>query len=80
MSSTLKNMTRFTFDCPTELHSSVKLKACAERTTVKDYIINLIIKDMDESTPRFASPQQFKKAFEEVLEKDSSLLKALADR
>jgi hypothetical protein len=42
MTSHDKSLTKFTFDCPTELYSIIKMKALAAKQTIKDYLIGLI--------------------------------------
>lgn len=75
-----KDMTRFTFDCPTELHFSVKMKALSCKKSVKDYLIGLISKDMSQDTSPFLNDAEFKKVLPSFLEKHKGLMKGLADR
>lgn len=80
MNQQTKEITRFTFDCPTELHFSVKMKALSCKKTVKDYLIGLITKDVSQSPDPFMKDSEFKKALPTFLEKHKGLMEGLAAR
>lgn len=75
-----KHITRFTFDCPSDLHSTVKMKALAVKQSVKDYLIGLIIKDISANPPQFIDKISFEDHLKTALEKDKNLMKKLTDR
>jgi hypothetical protein len=80
MNNHAKEITRFTFDCPTELHSTVKMKALSVKQTVKDYLISLIIKDVCDSPPQFMDKDSFEEQLRIALDKDAGLMMKLATR
>lgn len=75
-----KNTNRFTFDCPSELHSIVKMKALSAKQSIKDYLINLIIKDISTNPPKYMSKSAFENQLKAALEKDQDLMRKLADK
>lgn len=75
-----KKVTRFTFDCPTELHSIAKMKASALRQSLKDYLINLLLKDVSENPPKFIDAKAFQTELNKLIEQDAELMKKLSDR
>lgn len=75
-----REVTRFTFDCPTELHSIAKMKASASRQSLKDYLIGLLIKDISENPPKFIDTKGFQAELSKILEQDAELMKKLTDR
>jgi len=80
MSNQAKEITRFTFDCPTELHFSVKMKALSCKKTVKDYLIGLICKDVAQDSISPIKDSEFKKELPAFLEKHKGLMEGLAAR
>lgn len=75
-----REITRFTFDCPTKLHSIAKMKAVACNQSLKDYLIGLLLKDVSKHPPKFMDAQSFQKELHKILEKDAELMKKLTDR
>lgn len=47
-----KDVIRFTFDCPTDLHTIAKMKASALHQSMKDYLIGLLAKDAIEKSTK----------------------------
>lgn len=80
MNNQSKETTRFTFDCPTELHSAFKMKALCIKQTVKDYLVGLIIKDVCENTPPHIDKNCFEDQLRIALQKDAGLMRKLSDR
>lgn len=75
-----KETTRFTFDCPSDLHSIAKMKASALRQSLKDYLIGLLIKDVSENPPKFMDSGAFQNELKKILEDDADLMRKLKDR
>lgn len=73
-----RDMTRFTFDCPKELHSTLKLKALERHQSVKDYLISLVIKDISENKPQFLPQDVFEKLMDAGMKKHEALMEKLA--
>jgi hypothetical protein len=80
MGHTHKDNIRFTFDCPMELHTIVKMKASSLKQSMREYFINLLIKDATENPPKFLDNKTFKKELKKILDKDDELMRKLADR
>lgn len=80
MQKQTKAVTRFTFDCPTELHAIAKMKASALHQSLKDYLVHLVIKDVSENPPRFMDEKTFQKQLNMLSENDLELMKRLKDR
>jgi hypothetical protein len=80
MESHEKETIRFTFDCPTDLHSIAKMKASASKQSLKEYLIGLIVKDISENPPRFMDEKSFKAELNRILENDAELMKKLTNR
>jgi hypothetical protein len=78
--ATHKNLTRFTFDCPEELHTLAKIKATALKKSLKDYFIGLLTKDVIENPPKFLDNKAFKKELKKILAEDADLMQKLADK
>lgn len=76
----MKNTTRFTFDCPTDLHSIAKMKAASLKKSLKEYLVALVIKDISASPPKLIDKKSFKKEIDRILKDDAELMKKLADR
>jgi len=47
-----KDVIRFTFDCPTDLHTIAKMKASALHQSMKDYLIGLLAKGAIEKSTK----------------------------
>ena len=75
-----RGLTRFTFDCPTELHSIAKMKALASKQSLKEYLIGLLVKDVSENPPQFMDAKAFKAELDKILKQDAELMKKLKDR
>ena len=75
-----KNMIRFTFDCPIDLHTVAKMKASALHQSMKDYLIGLLEKDVAESPPKYLDNASFKKELKNILQNDAELMQKLSDR
>ena len=75
-----KDTIRFTFDCPSELHTMAKMKAAALKQSIKEYLVGLLVKDAVDNPPKFLNNKSFKKELKKILEEDSELMKKLADR
>ena len=75
-----RNTTRFTFDCPSALHTIAKMKAAALKKSVREYVIDLLVKDAEENPPKFLSDKAFKKELKKIHSEDAKLMKKLADR
>ena len=71
---------RFTFDCPLELHTMVKMKAASLKQSLRDHFIGLLAKDLTENPTQFLDNKHFKKELKRILEEDEKLMKKLADR
>ena len=78
--STQKENIRFTFDCPSDLHTIAKMKASALKQSMREYLVSLLVKDAMENPPKFLDPKVFKKELKKILEDDSDLMRKLADR
>lgn len=78
--STQKEVIRFTFDCPADLHTVAKLKASALKQSMREYLVGLLIKDAMENPPKFLDNKSFKRELKKILEDDSELMKKLADK
>ena len=75
-----KDRIRFTFDCPSELHTMAKMKAASFKQSLKDYFIGLLAKDIAENPPQFLDNKHFKKELKKIIEEDEELMKKLAHR
>jgi len=75
-----KEVIRFTFDCPADLHMLAKMKASALKQSMKDYFIGLLTKDAVENPPKFLDSKSFKKQLKKILKDDAELLEKLSDR
>lgn len=75
-----KDNVRFTFDCPSELHTAAKMKASALKQSLKDYLIGLLAKDAIENPPKFVNDKSFKKELQKLLHLDADLMKKLSKR
>lgn len=75
-----KKITRFTFDCPTDIHCTLKMKAISYKKTVKDYLVGLIVRDLMTETPSFMDDEEFQKQLAFVFENDIELLRGLHNR
>ena len=80
MNNQPKETTRFTFDCPSELHSAFKMKALCVKQTVKDYIVSLIIKDICENPPPHIDKDFFENQLRIALQKDAGLMRKLSNK
>ena len=78
--STHKDVIRFTFDCPIDLHTVAKMKASALHTSMKDYIIGLLAKDIEETPIKHLNNKSFKKELKNILHDDAELMQKLSDR
>lgn len=78
--STHKDVIRFTFDCPINLHTVAKMKASALKQSMKDYLISLLAKDAAENLPQFLDNKSFKKELKKILHNDTSLMQKLSMR
>jgi hypothetical protein len=76
--STHKNVIRFTFDCPIELHTAAKMKALALKQSLKDYLIGLLAKDAVRNPPKFLDEKAFKKELKKILHDDTELMQKLS--
>ena len=72
--STRKEVIRFTFDCPIELHAVAKMKASALKQSLKDYLIGLLAKDAAKKTSKFLDEKAFKKELKKIIRDDSELM------
>ena len=75
-----RETTRFTFDCPIDLHAIAKMKASGLKESLKDYLIGLIIKDVSEKPPKFMNDKSFQKEMNKILENDEELMRKLANQ
>ena len=80
MDAKSKNVTRFTFDCPTDIHCTLKMKALSYKKSVKDYLLGLIVRDLMVETPSFMNDEELQKQLAFVYENDMELLEGLANR
>lgn len=78
--STQKEKIRFTFDCPIDLHTAAKMRASAMHQSLKDYLINLVAKDVVENPVKFLDKKSFKKQLKKLLKDDDELMQALSKR
>lgn len=78
--SAQKDVIRFTFDCPTDLHTIAKMKASALKQSLREYLVGLLVKDAMENPPKFLDNKTFKKELKRILEEDADLMKKLADK
>lgn len=75
-----KDVIRFTFDCPLDLHTIAKMKASAMHQSMKDYLIGLLAKDAVENPPKYLDNKSFKKNLKNILQDDAELMQKLSDR
>ncbi len=75
-----KDVIRFTFDCPIDLHTVAKMKASALHQSMKDYLIGLLAKDAVENPPKYLDNKAFKKEIKNILQDDAELMQKLSDR
>ena len=75
-----KDVIRFTFDCPINLHTVAKMKASALHQSMKDYLIGLLAKDAVENPPKYLDNKSFKKELKNILLNDVELMQKLSDR
>jgi hypothetical protein len=75
-----KDVIRFTFDCPIDLHTIAKMKASALHQSMKDYLIGLLAKDAVENPPKYLDSKSFKKQLKTILQDDAELMQKLSDR
>ena len=75
-----KDVIRFTFDCPIDLHTIAKMKASALHQSMKDYLIGLLAKDAVENPPKYLDNKSFKKELKNILQDDAELMQKLSDR
>lgn len=75
-----KDVIRFTFDCPIDLHTMAKMKASALHQSMKDYLIGLLAKDAVENPPKYVDSKSFKKQLKHILQDDAELMQKLSDR
>ncbi len=75
-----KDVIRFTFDCPIDLHTIAKMKASALHQSMKDYLIGLLAKDAVENPPKYLDSKSFKKQLKNILQDDAELMQKLSDR
>ena len=75
-----KDVVRFTFDCPIDLHTVAKMKASALHQSMKDYLIGLLAKDAVENPPKYLDNKSFKKELKNILQDDAELMQKLSDR
>ncbi len=75
-----KDVIRFTFDCPIDLHTIAKMKASALHQSMKDYLIGLLAKDAVENPPKYLDSKSFKKQLKNILQDDADLMQKLSDR
>jgi hypothetical protein len=78
--SAQKDVVRFTFDCPIDLHTVAKMKASALHQSMKDYLIGLLAKDAVENPPKYLDNKSFKKELKNILHDDDELMRKLSDR
>ena len=75
-----KDVIRFTFDCPVDLHTVAKMKASALHQSMKNYVIGLLVKDAVENPPKYLDNKSFKKELKNILQEDVELMQKLSDR
>jgi hypothetical protein len=75
-----KDNIRFTFDCPVGLHTVAKMKASAQKQSMKDYVIGLMAKDIAENPVNFLADKSFKKELKKILHDDAELMEKLSKR
>jgi hypothetical protein len=75
-----KDVIRFTFDCPIDLHTVAKMKASALHQSMKDYIIGLLAKDAVENPSKYLDNKSFKEELKNILQDDAELMQKLSDR
>jgi hypothetical protein len=75
-----KDVIRFTFDCPVDLHTVAKMKASALHKSMKDYLIGLLAKDAIENPTKYIDNKSFKKELEKIFQADAELMQKLSDR
>lgn len=78
--SAQKEVIRFTFDCPVELHTIAKMKASSLKKSMREYVVSLLVKDAMENPTKFLDNKTFKKQLKRILEDDADLMKKLADK
>ena len=76
--STHKEVIRFTFDCPIELHTAAKMKASALKQSMKDYLIGLLAKDAVKNPPKLLDEKAFKKELKRILHDVAELMQKLS--
>lgn len=75
-----KDVIRFTFDCPSELHMIAKMKASSLKKSMREYLVDLLVKDAIENPPKYMDKKTFKNELKKILEDDVDLMKKLADK
>lgn len=75
-----KNIVRFTFDCPAELHMMAKMKAASSHQSVKEYLVGLLTHDIESNPPKFLNSKELKKELNKLMKEDNSLMEKLAKR
>lgn len=75
-----KEVIRFTFDCPIDLHAIAKMKASALHKSMKDYLIGLLAKDAVENPPKYLDSKAFKKQLKNIFQDDAEFMQKLSDR
>ncbi|MEI8365859.1 MAG: hypothetical protein WCF65_05510 [Parachlamydiaceae bacterium] len=75
-----KDVIRFKFDCPIDLHTVTKMKASALHQSMKDYLIGILAKDAVENPPKYLDNKSFKKELKIILQDDTELMQKLSDR
>jgi len=75
-----KDVIRFTFDCPIDLHTVAKMKASALHQSMKDYLIGLLAKDAVENPPKYLDNKSFRKELKHILQDDAALMQKLSNR
>lgn len=74
-----QEITRFTFDCPSNLHSIVKMKAAAAKKSLKDYFLDILTKNIYEPV-EFIDDTTYQKELKKLIINDQELLKKLSDK
>lgn len=75
-----KETVRFTFDCPSKLHTVAKMKALASKKSMREYLVGLLVKDAMENPSKFIDNKAFKKELNKILEDDAELMEKLPNK
>ncbi len=75
-----KDVIRFTFNYPIDLHTVAKMKVSTLHQSMKDYLIGLLVKDAVENPLKYLDNKSFKKELRNILQDDAELMQKLSNR